>query len=133
MANWLRKSGTNEVFVRTAILAGKPDMFPIDEEDAMILRAKTKGKPEKRFGSELPATAPALTRTIDAMSEDELRAKAAELKVSVKDSATADQIRKKLKKVIEKDAEEMAASRGTAATTVATPQAQHQVVEPPQA
>lgn len=107
--DWLRKAGTFEVFVRTAILADRNDMIAVTEEEAMKLRAMaSKAKPVVA-----PAPAPKpVGIDFDSMDEDALRVKASEMKIAIPDGVAVDKIRKRLKKVAEKDAEAMSIADG---------------------
>lgn len=127
--DWLRKSGTDRVFVRTSILAGRPDMMAITEEDAAALMAKVASGTAK-LEKDKPANSDnASVDPVDAMDEEALRAKAAELKIIIKDNTPLGVIRKKIKKVASQDAKDASDISGTAASTKIVP-AQGEPTEP---
>lgn len=106
---WLRKSGTDRVFPRTAILAERPDMFPVSHEDAMAIieRSNKQGAAKKEAGISTatpPAEAPKVD-PLDTMDETALRSEAARMKVHVSDKMDEKKIRAKLKKIRAEDAE----------------------------
>jgi hypothetical protein len=113
--DWLRKAGTNEVFVRTAILADRNDMMPVTEDDAMRIRGMAAKKPQAVSAPVVKA----IGIDFDAMDEDELRVKASEMKIAIPDGVAVDKIRKRLKKVAEKDAESAAMADGKVPTAPA--------------
>lgn len=90
---WLRKRGTNEIFVRTPVLANREDMIAIPHSEAMRIRSG-KVEPVKAPVAMVPPKGKEPSKDpLDAMGEVELRSKAAELKIVIEDDLDVAEIR----------------------------------------
>jgi hypothetical protein len=110
--DWLLKRGTTQVFVRSPILAQRDDMISIDDEEAQSIIAKVEAerqaaliKPQPKI-EEINA-AQAIMKTLEVMSEEQLKAKAFELKVFLRKNATIESMREKISETLMSDAEAM--------------------------
>jgi hypothetical protein len=121
MPDFLRKHGTEEVFIRTDLLAARKDMYPVSEAEAKacMRRLSERQVAEARLRSDkgqiAPVAEPAKPAepastaevdqsvspqpSLDDMSDDELRGLAAERKIYIHHACKRDTIIAKLKNV----------------------------------
>jgi len=121
MPNYLRKHGTDLTFIRTRILAQRPDMMPISEEEHVVcltrLNATRKSEAWNRTQSlnvvepkttsdanKAKADEPPAPKTYEQMDEIELRKVAAERKIHVHHACKRETIIQKLQEVEADDA-----------------------------
>ena len=108
---WLRKMGTNQTFQRTAALAERDDMIAISDEDRELIEKQRVSEVKKHFqhikemqDNPQPVLSEKEEADINTMEEVELKAKAAELKIAIKDGMDVDKLRKLVKKTMADDA-----------------------------
>ena len=107
---WLRKIGTHETFQRNPVLALRTDMEAItqeqrDEHYKQLVKAQKLARDARRQGEQMTAKAEKAPTDYNAMPEDELRQKAAELKLAVPSEMPLDELRTLVKATVVEDAE----------------------------
>jgi hypothetical protein len=117
---WLRKRGTNEVFVRTPILAERSDMIAIPHSEAMRIRSG-KVEPVKAPAQSSPKGKEPTRDPLDAMGEVDLRAKAADLKIVIEDELSVEEIRAIVRSTMATDEKKMADVKGNTAKAQVQP------------
>ena len=106
--DWLRKTGTLECFQRSPLLAARKDMEPVSEKDALAFAEKLKAlakvqREARRMQVPVEEIADKAPKDYNAMPEEDLRAKAKELKILIPDNAPVEEIRKKVKVTLVND------------------------------
>jgi O-methyltransferase involved in polyketide biosynthesis len=110
---YLRKQGTNQIFTRTAALSERDDMIAVTEEEVAKIEKQRQAEIAQHFRivkeqEENPQ--PILTQkeeaSIESMDEAELKAKASELKIAIKDGTPVSTLRNMVKKTLELDAKD---------------------------
>ena len=106
--DWLRKTGTNECYQRTPLLAARKDMEAVSEKDVKELTSKLLANAKlqreaRRLQVPAEQTAEKAPKDYNAMPEEDLRAKAKELKILIPDNAPVEEIRKKVKVTLVND------------------------------
>lgn len=115
---WLLKSGTKEVFVRTRLLSKRSDMVPISAEQAAKLfkeadeaRRGHVAELQKEVAKVATEESKVTADGLDAMSDEQLRAKAAELKIFVGPNWKTDTIKGKIRETLAADAKAVAENK----------------------